>query len=67
MTSHEVEKQALLGDRQAVIKVVSALRQYRAAAQQLEKNRHFGGVDHGNALVFADAIKEIEDALEEED
>ena len=66
--ANDVEKQAMLLDRAAVLRVVSALRQYRHAAQSLLGKRYRDGECDAVALtVFEDEVKEAEEVLLDED
>lgn len=57
----EHERQAMVGDREATIQVVSALRKYRAAVQSLLNSRYGDGFVDGiatyNLLVIAEEIE----------
>jgi hypothetical protein len=60
-TLQELEREALVLNRQAVIAVVSALRQYREIAQTLLSGRYRDGEVDAFALSnFAALMKEIE-------
>jgi hypothetical protein len=64
MTAHDVEKQALVLDRTAVIRVVSALRQYRQAAVLLLGKRYADGEVDAVALhVFKAEVNNAEEVL----
>jgi len=57
------ELRAAVGDRMAVLRVVSALRLYRAASRRLLDARWGDGAADGyHTSVFADAVTEIEQA-----
>jgi hypothetical protein len=65
----DVEKDALMLDRGAVIRVVSALREYRAAAVQLlgEERRGGAGCDGAALSKFRLVIEDTEAALVDEE
>jgi hypothetical protein len=67
VSAEEVERKAMLLDRSAVLRVVSALRQYRTAATRLLSSRHSDGTADGDSTaVFSAAVKEAEEVLKEE-
>lgn len=58
----ETEKRALTGDRAATLRVVSALRQYRAAVEALLDARWQGGtVDGATVASFRSEVERIEE------
>lgn len=62
------EEQAFLLDRVSVLKVISALRNYRQASEELLKQRYQDGECDAVALyAFSVIVEEIEDALKEEE
>jgi len=62
----QLERDALTGDRGAIIRVVSGLREYRAAvADALRLGT--GGIDSYCASRLADAVAEIESVYGAED
>lgn len=62
------ERLAMAGDRAAVLRVVSALRRYRAAAKTMLAKRYSDGeVDGGTLTTFADEIAEVEADLAAEE
>lgn len=64
----ELEKEALCGDRQAVLRVVSSLRRYRAESKKLLDSRYRDGeCDSLSLHEFNEEIEEIEKAGEEDD
>lgn len=64
----QIELDALLLERAAVIRVVSALRQYRAEVTKMLDRRYGDGEVDGCTLgSFADAIKEIENPSEDQE
>ena len=61
-SSQENEREALLLDRDAVIRVVSDLRLYRAAAKRLISVRWGDGACDGACIhAFASQVEDIED------
>lgn len=55
------ERAAMTGDRAAVLRVVSALRQYRAAARELLDARYADGeCDRVAMSTFASVVEDIE-------
>lgn len=66
MSKHQLEKDALLGDRAAIIQVVSDLRGYRAASAKLLAARYRDGACDGFSMSqFNDAVQEIEECREQ--
>ena len=56
-----LERKAMTGNRQALLLVVSALRQYRAACKAaLDARRPDGSLDSARVSSFAYAVEEIE-------
>lgn len=67
MSAEQTERDALLLKRVAVIRVVSALRQYRALTKTLKERRwNDGALDGATTFSFFDAVTEVEEALGEE-
>ena len=63
-----IEKDALLLDRDSVIKVVSALRKYRGACERLLNSRYSDGeCDSVSLSDFKIDIDEINDELKNDD
>jgi hypothetical protein len=63
----EQERAAMLGERAAVLHVVSALRTYRAAFERLAASRYSDGAADGAAVAAAMAsVSEVEDPGESE-
>jgi len=63
----EAEKYAMLGHRDEALKVVSALRAYRAAVRKLLASRYGDGeCDSYGLSTFADSIAEIDQLFEVE-
>lgn len=57
----QLERRALVGDRDAVLRVVFALRAYREAVSKcLESRWRDGAIDGAKSSEFAGAISEIE-------
>ena len=64
----EVERQALLCDREAIQKVVSALRRYRAiVTQTLERRYRDGECDRVQLSNLEFEVEEIEEFLREDE
>lgn len=60
-TLQDIERDAMLLDRAAVLQVVSALRCYRAAVQRaLSLGYGDGTIDGATAYTLASSVKEIE-------
>ena len=64
MTTEEL---AMIGDRMAILRLVSAVRQYRDAVKNLLSSRYSDGeCDAVGITTFEVTCKEIENSLEEE-
>lgn len=59
---HDLEKKTMIGDHFAALRVVNALRTYRAASTKLLDGRHDGAVDVVSVTTFSDSIEEIDAA-----
>ena len=66
---HEVEKQALIGDRDSIIRIISAFRKLRIASEKLLSLRYRDGECDGVALVQfeSDLYESLEDCVNEAD
>ena len=63
----EQERAAMLGERAAVLRVVGALRTYRAAFERLAASRYSDGAADGAAVAAALAsVSDVEDPEENE-
>lgn len=64
----ELEKRALVGDRDAVLKLVSLCRAYRQAVRVAKLAAYTGGtIDRVDAGSFFFAVDEAEDTVADED
>jgi cyanate lyase len=59
MTKFELEKQAMAGDREATLQVVSDLRRYRAVFKRLIDSRYGDGTVDGATMGMA--MSDVED------
>lgn len=65
MTKFELEKQALTGDREAILAIVSDLRRYRAVFKRLIDSRYGDGtVDGATVSMIMSDVEDIEGEAE---
>ena len=65
MTKFELEKQALTGDREAILAIVSDLRRYRAVFKKLIDSRYGDGtIDGATVSMIMSDVEDIEGEAE---
>jgi len=61
----DLERRALMGNREAVVKIISSLRCYRNAAQKLVNQQNKDGFSTQALSAFEEDIENIENDVEE--